>query len=226
MQKKEIVQKLQLNLKQIRQMMELSTQQLADYLGLTRQSVNNLENTKSTLSEIQVIALLAVIERRLYRDSPEFRKIKNLLGWNANFATESLLDIWFSLSDLHYKEYTPDCTEPQPPMKTIHIIHTDQLVRDSGIIPILVDRGEEIHIPSSVTKELDDILNDNILDEIMTEKIILAKRTLKTHSQKIHFWKAKNLLDSDIQQLVAEKLCDFSVSVINVYTNDPIITKD
>ena len=230
--KKEISQKFQSQLKPIRQMLELSTQELADDIGVTRQTINNLENGKSPLSETQVIALLAVIDRRLHNDSPEFRQIRNMLDFNIHpdenhpFETELLLDSWFHLSGLHYKEYTMDGSNSEDFMKTIHIFDTSQLIKDSSIIPILCQKKEEIYIPLSTIHELNKELDNQILNDSIITQIIQAKKILKTHRDALHFWKSQRFRDSSILQLIVQKINDPFIKYINIYTSDTVLAKD
>jgi len=112
-------------------------------------------------------------------------------------------------------------------MKTINILDCTQLIRDGGIIPILAEKEEnEIYVPVSVFKELDSMLSRNILDEIITNKIIRAKRILKINESRIFRWKAKGNADSAILQLIEQKIGDPSVGVINVYTTDEALAKE
>lgn len=230
--KKEITLQLQKKLKTVRQLMELSTQELADFIGVTRQTVNNLESGKSPLSETQVIALLAVIDRRFHSDSAEFHKIQKMLGLDAYSSTqkpiqaESALDIWFRINGLKCKDYNPNTLEEGMPMKEIAICDSTQLMIDSSIIPRLAEKKAEIIIPVSTPKELDRLLNNNILDEVVTKRIIEAKKTLKIYEKNICFWKAKGHTDSAILQLIELKMSDPSILSINVYTFDKMLTKD
>ena len=231
--KKPIMEEFQRNLKQIRQMMDLSTQELADLIGVTRQTINNLESGKSALSETNVIALLAVIDRRLFNDSYEFHKIKKILGLDKYTNPQqplwsvSLLDIWFQISGLTYKDYTPNHAKEEHPMpKVIDILDSTQLTLDSDVIPVLVEKDEEIFIPVPCLKELDTILNRNILDETVTNQIIRAKRTIKSYEAQIHRWKSKESADSAILHLIEQKIADPTVDVINVYTTDEALAKE
>ena len=69
-------------------------------------------------------------------------------------------------------------------------------------------------------------MNNHILDEGITNRIIECKRTLKLHQEHIHFWKSKRFGDSAILQLITQKIYDPSISVINVYTNDKFLAKE
>lgn len=93
---------LQRELKRIRSYMDLSTQELADYLGVTRQTINNLEAGKTRLSDTQVIALLAIIDRRLSHSSKEYAAVRALIREPSGDGADSpsLLDLWLDCLEL------------------------------------------------------------------------------------------------------------------------------
>lgn len=68
--RRQMIATLQQSLRQIRQMLQFGVQEFADIVGLTRQTINNLESQKNTMSPIQYVAICAVIDHCL-RDKPE-----------------------------------------------------------------------------------------------------------------------------------------------------------
>lgn len=68
--RRQMIDTLQRSLRQIRQMLQFGVQEFADIVGLTRQTINNLESQKNTMSPIQYVAICAVIDHCL-RDKPE-----------------------------------------------------------------------------------------------------------------------------------------------------------
>lgn len=68
--RRQMIDTLQRSLRQIRQMMQFGVQEFADIVGITRQTVNNLESGKNQMSPIQYVAICAVIDHCL-RDKPE-----------------------------------------------------------------------------------------------------------------------------------------------------------
>ena len=57
-----MISTMQYSLKQIRQILNIGVQELADIIGVTRQTINNIENGKNKLSTVQYIAICAVID--------------------------------------------------------------------------------------------------------------------------------------------------------------------
>lgn len=91
------------NIRKIRSVLGWSGSDLAEVIGVTRQTINNLETGKSQLTFVQYVALCAVIEK-IQRNSPELRSI--ITAVLKNFPRSSfdgsaddlhLLDEWFSL---------------------------------------------------------------------------------------------------------------------------------
>lgn len=72
--REKMIEIMQISLKPIRQVLGLGVQELADLIGLTRQTINNLETQKSKMSSIQYIAICAVIDNYL-KDNPELLPI-------------------------------------------------------------------------------------------------------------------------------------------------------
>lgn len=99
-----MIETMQASLKQIRQVLGFGVQEFADLMGLTRQTVNNLETQKKRMSSIQYIAVCAIIDNYI-TDKPELLPIlSTILCSNENdrrsnvFETiekGSLLKKWF-----------------------------------------------------------------------------------------------------------------------------------
>lgn len=69
-----MVEEMQASLKQIRQVLGFGVQEFGDLIGLTRQTINNLETQKNKMSSIQYIAVCAVIDNYV-KDKPELLPI-------------------------------------------------------------------------------------------------------------------------------------------------------
>ena len=65
---------MQESLKQIRQVLDLGVQEFSDIVGLTRQSLNNLESEKVRMSTVQFLAVCAVIDH-MVNSQPKLRGI-------------------------------------------------------------------------------------------------------------------------------------------------------
>ena len=69
-----MVDAMQASLKQIRQVLGFGVQEFGDLIGLTRQTINNLETQKNKMSLTQYIAVCAVIDNYV-KDKPELLPI-------------------------------------------------------------------------------------------------------------------------------------------------------
>lgn len=95
---------MQASLKQIRQVLGFGVQEFGDLMGLTRQTINNLETQKNKMSSIQYIAVCAVIDNYV-KDKPELLHVLstilcsnedgNAINIFSNIENGSLLKKWF-----------------------------------------------------------------------------------------------------------------------------------
>lgn len=102
--RKRMIDTMQLSLKQIRQILGLGVQEFSDIIGLTRQSINNLENSKIIMSAVQYIAVCAVIDHFTENQPELVSVIINILNTNdslydnalfEDLPNNSLLQKWF-----------------------------------------------------------------------------------------------------------------------------------
>jgi DNA-binding XRE family transcriptional regulator len=103
------------NLRKLRSVVGWSGSDLAEVIGVTRQTINNLENNKTQMTSVQYLALCAVVER-VKRLSPELRKIiaavldrfpgKAEIG--DSMVDVNLFDQWFNLSSEMFAAINPD----------------------------------------------------------------------------------------------------------------------
>lgn len=103
--RKKIIDNFQISLRSIRVLMGYSASELADYIGVTRQTINNLETCKNKMSPIQYVSLAAVVDNYLITNGDMFDAIEAILDGNpkkrsdeciSSFANSSLLKRWFS----------------------------------------------------------------------------------------------------------------------------------
>ncbi|WP_304154167.1 hypothetical protein [Megamonas hypermegale] len=98
-----MIETMQTSLKQIRQILGLGVQEFGDLIGLTRQTINNLETQKSKMNSIQYIAICAVIDKYV-EDNPNLLPIiSSILCSNENSPNifkitenNTLLKKWFN----------------------------------------------------------------------------------------------------------------------------------
>lgn len=90
--RQKMVSTMQLSLKQIRQVLNLGVQEFSDIVGMTRQSINNLENSKIKMSTVQYIAICAVIDH-FTEYQPEITPIiVSILKSNDTFSDNAIFD--------------------------------------------------------------------------------------------------------------------------------------
>lgn len=102
--KQKMIDTMQLSLKQIRQVLGFGVQEFGDLIGLTRQSINNLESRKNQMSAIQYVAICAVIDN-CTKDKPELLSVLSTIlrsneseqesGVFETIENGSLLKKWF-----------------------------------------------------------------------------------------------------------------------------------
>lgn len=113
-----MIDNLQDSLRLIRHLMELSVEEFADAIGVTRQTVNNLENKKTKMSAIQYIAIAALIDNCLVHDRRRLAALKAILDsdgkdygaeYDTAFRDDSLLKRWFEdVTDRRESYINPD----------------------------------------------------------------------------------------------------------------------
>lgn len=77
-----MISTMQQSLRQIRNVLGMGVQEFGDYLGLTRQSVNNLETFKSRMSASQYLAVAALLDCYFKRHPKSYEVVTALLRNN------------------------------------------------------------------------------------------------------------------------------------------------
>lgn len=99
-----MIETMQNSLKQVRQILGFGVQEFGDIVGLTRQTINNLESNKNKMSTIQYVAICAVIDQCTKDKSELFHVISTILSTNdrvedaqlfSDIENNSLLKKWF-----------------------------------------------------------------------------------------------------------------------------------
>lgn len=102
--RQEMIESLQISLRAVRQLLGLSAQELGELIGITRQTVNNLELGKSQMSATQYIALCSVIDNYVAKKPELLIAIKAVLNINisnrgsevvSNVHNSSFVKKWF-----------------------------------------------------------------------------------------------------------------------------------
>lgn len=102
--RQEMIETLQISLRAVRQLLGLSAQELGELIGLTRQTINNLELGKSQMSPTQYVAVCAVIDNCISEKPELLIAIKAVLKVSvvntdgqvvSNVHNSSFLKKWF-----------------------------------------------------------------------------------------------------------------------------------
>lgn len=101
-----LIENFQISMKAIRFLMGYSTVELAEYVGVTRQTINNLETGKSKMSAMQFLSLAAVVDNYITINGDMYQAIVAILDGNGkksvdrydtSFSGFSMLRRWFLL---------------------------------------------------------------------------------------------------------------------------------
>lgn len=97
--------------------MGYSIVELAEYVGVTRQTINNLETGKSKMSAVQFLSLAAVVDNYIALNGDMYQAIaaildgngrKSLGRYDTSFSGFSILRRWFLLFEGAEVEVTPN----------------------------------------------------------------------------------------------------------------------
>ena len=77
-----MISTMQCSMKQIRQILNIGVQELADIIGVTRQTINNIESNKNPLSTVQYIAICSVIDHLVAEHQISYDIINSVLKSN------------------------------------------------------------------------------------------------------------------------------------------------
>ena len=112
-----LIENFQLSMKAIRILMGYSIVELAEYVGVTRQTISNLETGKSKMSTMQFLSLAAVVDNYITIHGDMYQAIATILDGNGkksanhydtSFNGSSLLRRWFLLFEETGVEVMPD----------------------------------------------------------------------------------------------------------------------
>lgn len=80
-----MITSMQSSLKIIRQVCGWSAQKLGEYMGVTRQTINNIENQKTSMSATQYVALCAVLDKKVKGQPHLMQALVAVLSGNAQY---------------------------------------------------------------------------------------------------------------------------------------------
>jgi DNA-binding XRE family transcriptional regulator len=88
--REKMIANLQASLRSVRQLLNLSAQELGDFIGVTRQTVNNLETGKTPMSPTQYVAISAVLDKVL-EEKPELYPALTSVIQTSGYSAEDTL---------------------------------------------------------------------------------------------------------------------------------------
>jgi Predicted transcriptional regulators len=100
-----MIDNFQISLRAIRTLMGYTASELADYVGVTRQTINNLETGKAKMSPMQFISIAAVVDNYIHSNGEMFNAIETIIDGNGrkqnekydtSFTNLSLIKRWFA----------------------------------------------------------------------------------------------------------------------------------
>lgn len=78
-----LIENFQISMRAIRLLMGYSIVELAEYVGVTRQTINNLETGKSKMSAMQFLSLAAVVDNYITINGDMYQAIAAILDGNG-----------------------------------------------------------------------------------------------------------------------------------------------
>lgn len=85
-----LIENFQISMRAIRLLMGYSIVELAEYVGVTRQTINNLETGKSKMSAMQFLSLAAVVDNYITINGDMYQAIAAILDGNGKKNGEPL----------------------------------------------------------------------------------------------------------------------------------------
>ena len=179
----ELADNLCRKLKQIRNIADISMNELASKLGLSRQTINNLESGRVAPTYSHVIATLAVLDYKLKTHSPEWYSVQKILDISPEkLGVNSFLEYWFRISEMRLR-YSGNDNE----LFSLY----DSLINEKPETPMisiseLVGRSDKIYIfaDSLMHKECMHFL-DILTEYIADVRKLLPLVILRSHIQGI-----------------------------------------
>ncbi|MCL2377941.1 MAG: hypothetical protein FWC77_02340 [Defluviitaleaceae bacterium] len=111
--RQQMIDNLQVSLRAVRSLMGFSAQEIGEFIGVTRQTINNLETGKSKMTPIQYVSVCAVIDNYVDVHDEMLSAVVAIIDGNglkqnkdyaSSFHNSSLLKRWFTcfgeLSDI------------------------------------------------------------------------------------------------------------------------------
>ncbi|MDE6003808.1 MAG: helix-turn-helix domain-containing protein [Oscillospiraceae bacterium] len=179
----ELADSLCKNLKQVRNIADISVKELSEYLGLSRQTINNFESGRVVLMYSHVIAILAILDYKLKTNSPKWYAIQKILDISLpKLGANSFLAYWFRLREIYLSSSEND---------NILFSLYDTLINEKLKVNTIAI-SEFVSISDKIYLFADSLMQKGCLPflDILTEHIADVRKTLpivilRTHLQSI-----------------------------------------
>lgn len=105
--RQQMISGMQSSLKIIRQVVDLSAQEIADYIGVSRQTISSIETKKSVMNAAQYISISALLDREIQKHDCALDQIKAVLKAHSEgceneiiqLKNDSFIEGWFGTYD-------------------------------------------------------------------------------------------------------------------------------
>lgn len=151
-----LIENFQVSMKAIRLLMGYTIIDLAEYVGVTRQTITNLETGKSKMSVMQFLSLAAVVDNYILINGEMYQAIAAILDgggkkikgrYDSSFSSFSLLRRWFLLFEGTGSEVVPNGKQ------SLDASQIQQMARDYKVFlddTVLLSEGAEGFLQSWV----------------------------------------------------------------------------
>ncbi|MFI3210178.1 MAG: hypothetical protein R3Y64_03905 [Peptostreptococcaceae bacterium] len=221
-------------MKFIRHILGFNVQEMADFMGVTRQTINNLETNKSPMSISQYIVFCAIIDNKCKYNSEALRAINAIIRSNSTFNENVdlnrlydglFLEKWFSILSMDNLEInkneiefnnSSELFEEICDTHKIFVSYDALMMPDSNIIfdyivTILKKYEQKLIIPIKVIEKI-----QNISDQEDNKLSMQAKHALVC----IENMKYNQIIKIRGEEGDSEDINDLFIELFNKYSYD------
>ena len=243
-----IIENFQISMRAIRLLMGYSIAELAEYVGVTRQTINNLETGKSKMSVMQFLSLAAVVDNYIVSNGDMYQAIEAILDGNGrkssgkydtSFSGFSLLRRWFLLFDgemdfgatmLPGSTFSPDDTNMSQLVRKYKIfVDADALMAEKAgeffhaFSNYLTSENEKIIIPFRAVEQLQELTQDHG----MAQRAVQALKLVNWLQQKNLVQIRGEASDSNLHDTILSVFIKFrSLHRLCLITQDHLFAKE
>lgn len=197
-----LIENFQTSMRAIRLLMGYSIAELAEFIGVTRQTINNLETGKSKMSAVQFLSLAAVVDSYIASNGDMYQAIETILDSNSRktinhvenaFSGFSLVKRWFLLFDRKGAEIGSGFGGALTSIQVRKLVQEYKIFLDDTVLlsndaePFvtsladeLISENRKIVIPLRSIEQI----QENTMDRMLSTQSIKALRLLNWMQQK------------------------------------------